>query len=304
MRARARRVSALYALAALAAVLGFVLLSLRVAAAGTTPSPWLSLLGLSSLFSAPLLSFGALRNVSQARALSRDLACNTVARFGGALSNFESLALDPDLALLFRRGLLTADSSMHEELVVLPESGQLLYAGKQWAPPGIVLGIKRVADPPRDPVKMALPAEFAAERYDGTVQLARRRLTDQECQELTLHARSLRRPGAGFWWVFGFVALALGAWHGEGFRVPPTSLAVPLALMALCMAVWTILRRMRLAARVDDDVELGWVLTVDPLANQANAELPTLGVETLLHAQLDWSVNKRPAAWRRFGGLR
>lgn len=303
LRGRALRTGALYLLSSIGAVVVFSLLSVRMAGE-PSPAPGWSLLGLACLFAAPMLLFLALRSAGFARALSKDLEGGKVLRFGGTLSNFESLALDPDLALLFRRGLLTADSAMHEELVVLPTSGQLLYAGKQWAPSGLVLSVKRVADPPREPVKLSLPAEFAAERYDGSVQLARRRLTDQECEELRNHARQLRRPGPGFWWVFGFVALALGAWHGEGFHVPPTSLAVPVALVASCFAVWSILRRFRLAARVEDDVDLGWVLTVDPLSDRMHAELPALGVETLLNAQLDWSVNKRPAAWRRFGGLR
>jgi hypothetical protein len=104
--------------------------------------------------------------------------------------------------------------------------------------------------------------------------------------------------------VLAFVAVAFGAWHSEGFRLPPTSVGVPLALLASCVAAWSTVRRFRLAARLDNDIELGWVLTVDrsPQADLARAELPALGVETLLHAQLDWTVNRRPAAWRRLGG--
>lgn len=302
-----KRRALLLALARLAAsvvMLGaFAALSLHVAASGAKPDALLSLFGLACLFAAPTFVFAAVRSFVLSRKLARDLARGKVLRFAGPLSNFESLALDPDLALLFRRGLLTADADMHEELVVLPVSGQLLHAGGRWATGSITLSIKRVADPPREPVKLSLPAEFAAERHDATAQLARRRLTAQELSELAAQARQLRRPSAGFWWVFGFVALALGAWHREGFQVPPTSVAVPLALLASCGAVWSSLRRFRLASRVDDDIELGWVLTVDPAPSAPSAELPAMGVETLLNAQLDWTVNKRPAAWRRSGGL-
>ena len=303
LKRRALLVGAARLLASLGLFAAFFALSVRIAESAQKPGPLVSLLGLGCLFAAPMLLFTALRSLGEARKLARDLAGGKVLRFAGMLSNFESLALDPDLALLFRRGLLTADASMREELVVLPESGQLLYAGGQWAPPSLRLSIKRVADAPRDPVKLSLPAEFAPERYDATAQLARRRLTAQEGVELTEHARQLRRPSGGFWWVFGFVALAFGAWHSEGFQVPPTSIAVPLALLASCIAVWSSLRRFRLASRLDDDIELGWVLTVDPVESAPTAELPVLGVETLLNAQLDWTVNKRPAAWRRFGGL-
>jgi hypothetical protein len=301
LRRRALWMFAVWLTAALLAVLGVV--GVSVSAARPTALP--SLLGLLCLFAVPLLLFAAIRSLVRASAYAADLAEGRVLRFGGVLSDFDSLALDPDLALLFRRGLLTADSSMQEELVVLPKSGQLLYANKGWAPPSFTLSVRRVADPPRDPVRLPLPRDFEPQRYDATVNLGRRRLTPQETSELSEYTRSLRRPGRGFWLVLAFVAVALGAWHSEGFRLPPTSVGVPLALLSSCVAAWSTVRRFRLAARLDNDIELGWVLTVDRAAQAhvPRAELPALGVETLLHAQLDWTVNKRPAAWRRLGGL-
>jgi hypothetical protein len=164
--------------------------------------------------------------------------------------------------------------------------------------------MRRVADPPEGPSKLTLPQEYLAQTTDQNVQLARRRMTESEAEELSGHARELRRPGSSFWWVCAFVAVALGAWHGEGYRVPPSSLGVPIALVAAGVAVWSTIRRVRLALRIDRDVALGWVLTVDRSRTDAESELPALGVETLLHAQLDWTVNQRPAAWRRFGRFR
>jgi hypothetical protein len=241
------------------------------------------------------------RGLHELRALTRDLKQGRVRRFAGPLSNYDSLALDADLALLFRRGLLRAAPGMEEELVVLPNSGQLLYAGKHWAPRGTLLSMRRVADPPLAPSKLALPREYKSDASDKNVQLARRRMSDSEANELREHARELRRPGTSFWWVFAFVAVALGAWHGEDFRVPPSSVGVPIALVAAAIAVWSTVRRVRLSLRIDRDVALGWVLTVDRSRPDEASELPALGVETLLHAQLDWTVNQRPAAWRRFG---
>jgi hypothetical protein len=283
---------------------GVVLLTSWVSLRGHEPPLWVSLFGLVFLFAAPWFLFAAARGLHELRALMRDLGQGRVRRFAGPLSNYDSLALDADLALLFRRGLLRAAPGMEEELVVLPHSGQLLYAGKRWAPRGIVLSMRRVADPPEAPSKLALPREYSSEPSDKNVQLARRRMTDGEANELSGHARELRRPGSSFWWVFAFVAVALGAWHGEDFRVPPSSPGVPIALIAAAVAVWSTVRRVRLSLRIDRDVALGWVLTVDRSRPDEVSELPVLGVETLLHAQLDWTVNQRPAAWRRFGRLR
>jgi hypothetical protein len=278
-----------------------MLLASWVSMRGHEPPLWASLFGLIFMFAAPWFMFAAARALHELRALGRDLAEGRVRRFAGPLSNYDSLALDADLALLSRRGLLRAAPGMEVELVVLPHSGQLLYAGKRWAPRGIVLSMRRVADPPEAPSKLALPREYSAEASDQNVQLARRRMTDGEANELSEHARGLRRPGSSFWWVFAFVAVALGAWHGEDFRIPPSSPGVPIALIAASVAVWSTVRRMRLSWRIDRDVALGWVLTVDRSRPEEASELPALGVETLLHAQLDWTVNQRPAAWRRFG---
>jgi hypothetical protein len=288
----------------LLALAGFVSLASWVDVHGREPPVWASLFGLVFLFAAPWFLFAAARGLHELRALTRDLRQGRVRRFAGPLSNYDSLALDSDLALLFRRGLLRAGPGMEEELVVLPQSGQLLYAGKRWAPRGILLSMRRVADPPEAPAKMALPREYSAESADKNVQLARRRMTPGEASELGAHARELRRPGRSFWWVFAFVAIALGAWHGEGFRIPPSSPGVPIALVAAAVAVWSTVRRIRLSLRLDRDVALGWILTVDRSQPDQESELPALGVETLLHAQLDWTVNQRPAAWRRFGRLR
>lgn len=263
-----------------------------------------ALLGLTLVLLAPVLLAAALRSISQARALSRDLHKGRVRRFAGPLSNYDSLAFDRDLALLFRHGLLAAEPDLHEELVVLPESGQLLYAGKRWAEPGIVLGIQRVAERPESPVQLALPSELLRGRPSSAVRLSRRKLTPLEREELEAHARGLRRPGPAFFWVCALLAVALGAWQAEGFRVPPTSLGVPIAWLAACLSAWSAIRRFRLSLRLDADVALGWVLVADPGDGKDSAELPALGVETLLNARLDWSVNNRPAAWRRLGGLR
>jgi hypothetical protein len=282
-------------------VTGFVGLVLWVGARETPPPAWSSLFGLVFLFSMPVFLIASARGLHEVRVLSRDLAQGRVRRFAGPLSNYDSLTLDADLALLFRRGLLRAAPSMEGELVVLPHSGQLLYAGTRWAPRGTVLAMRRVADPPVAPSKLALPREYTSEPSDRNVELARRRMTGSETKELSEHARALRQPGSSFWWVFAFVAVALGAWHSEGFRIPPSSAGVPIALIAAAVAVWSTIRRVRLSLRIDRDVALGWVLTVDRSRPEEDSELPALGVETLLHAQLDWTVNQRPAAWRRFG---
>jgi hypothetical protein len=98
-------------------------------------------------------------------------------------------------------------------------------------------------------------------------------------------------------------ASVLLVWAGHGWALPPHLASAPLVLGMWMFALQTFLRRFRFAARLRTDAELGWVVTVDhgPNGSSDDPELPARGVESLLHARLDWTVNRRPAAWRRFG---
>jgi hypothetical protein len=195
---------------------------------------------------------------SRVRAYTTDLERGRVQRFAGTLSSFDSLALDPDLALLTRRDMLIAEPGVEQELVLLPESRELLYANGKWAPPGLMLHAERVALPPESPLKLPLPEDVEANVADA-VRVARRRLTSEEIAELSRHARSLRTPGRVFWVLAGFAGLALYAWHLEGWQMPPRPLTIPIALAAFTMAVMLLWRRAAAprAARLDGEPASG-----------------------------------------------
>ncbi|MFT3927897.1 MAG: hypothetical protein QM778_35545 [Myxococcales bacterium] len=265
----------------------------------------LSFVVLAGLFAFVLTPFALLAMLSwfsRVRAYGRDLRQGRVMRFAGMLSSFDSLGLDPDLAHLTRRGLMVAEPGVEQELVVLPESRELLYANGKWAPLGLVLSAERVAMPPESPLRVALPEDVEAQAAEA-LAVARRRLTAAEIEELGRHVQALRVPGRVFWVLLGFACLAGYSWRLQDFALPPRPLTIPFMLLAFMFAALLLWRRVRLSNRLQRDAELGWVLTVDhaPTAPEGDTDLPAQGVETLLHGQLDWTVNRRPAAWRRFG---
>lgn len=282
-------------------VLCFMRLGAHYAAGGEV-TQLTAFLGMGVLLSAPFSLLGALGAWRRVRSYGRDLASGKLLRFVGSLSSFDSLGLDPDLALLARRGLLDAEPGMEQELVMLPASRELLYANRRWAPPGIVLHAGSVAMPPESPMRLRLPEDVEAQTSD-TLDVARRRLTSAEIEELGRHIQALRRPGRVFWVLLSFATLALISWELQGFQWPPRPLTIPLMLLAFVFACLLLLKRGLLARRLQRDADLGWLLTVDhgsgPQVDET--DLPAQGVETLLHGQLDWTVNRRPAAWRRFG---
>jgi hypothetical protein len=270
--------------------------------AGQKALPWLSLAGVATFLVAPLFLLWSGSALTRARAYRRDLEAGTLYRFAGVLSSFDSLALDPDLALLTRKGLFAPEPGLEQDMVVLPHASELLHANGRWARPGIRLQVERIAPPPESPMKLPLPDDIETQVVQA-VSVARRRLTALEVEELGRHAGRLRKLGHVFWILAVFAGLSLLSWASQGWAFPPQPISIPLALVAFALAVASVLRRARLASRITADAELGWVLTVDHERGDESGdiELPALGVETLLHARLDWTVNRRPATWRRFG---
>ncbi|HEX5661777.1 MAG TPA: hypothetical protein VFX59_31515 [Polyangiales bacterium] len=249
----------------------------------------------------PFALSGAVLNVRRALSHGRDLRVGQLWRFAGAVSAFDSLGSDRDLAQLARRGVLMPEPGVGQDLSVLADSHQLLHANGKWAPPDVTLHVREIAAPPAEPPKLALPSELRSETASA-LDVGRRRFSTAELQELEAHALRLRRPGLVLWLLtpLGVLGLYLLLEHGLG--LPPRFASAPFAAGMWLFALQGFVRRLRFAARLRTDIELGWVVTVDhgePNAGLDDPQLPACGVESLLHARLDWTVNRRPAAWRR-----
>jgi hypothetical protein len=303
LRGQALRQSLLRLAAALLSPVGFILSagSLREAQHEVWPAT-VAVMGFMSLLASPLFALSALSALRMARRHAADLAAPRLLRFLGSISSFDSLGLDPDLALLTRKGLFFSEPGAEQDMSVLSSSMQVLHVNGKWAPPGIIVHVERVAPPPAEPFKLPLPEDVHAEGSDG-VSVARRRLTELEVDELKRHARVMRRPGRIFWLLTAIGAIALSSWHSQDWVFPPQPVSIIIGILAWLLAALATVRRARLSTRLREDAELGWVVTVDAEHDNADAdELPARGVETLLHSHMDWTVNRRPATWRRFAG--
>ena len=278
-------------------------MALLVAALGWVhlPAVLRSPLLLFSLFALPLALAWALSSMLRGRAYGRDLRDGRLWRFAGALSTFDSLALDRDLAQLARRRVFAPEPGVEQDLVVLKDSCALLHANGKWAPEGVTLHISQVAAPPDDAVKLALPNELRSETAN-TLDVGRRRFTSAELSELQTHATRMRKPGSALFLLTPFALSVVLVWAGHGWALPPHLASAPLVLGMWFFALQTFLRRLRFSSRLRTDAELGWVVTVDhdPRGLSDDPELPARGVESLLNTRLDWTVNRRPATWRRF----
>ncbi|MDB4990955.1 MAG: hypothetical protein JWN04_6133 [Myxococcaceae bacterium] len=293
LRTRARRSAAGSVFAALAGVS----LLLAVDMPPGVRSPLLLL----AFFVVPLSLLWAGSCLLRARAYGRDLREGRLLRFAGTLSTFDSLALDRDLALLARRGVFAPEPGVEQDLVLLKNSCELLHANGKWAPHGVTLHVSEVAAPPDDAVKLVLPRELRSDSA-STLDVGRRRFTSAELRELETHCARMRKPGSALFLLTPFALSVVLVWAGRGWTLPPHLASAPLVLAMWFFALQTFLRRLRFSSRLRADAELGWVVTVDhdPAGESDDPELPARGVESLLHARLDWTVNRRPATWRRF----
>ncbi len=256
--------------------------------------------GALSLLAAPLLLFFAASSWRKARAYGRDLAEGKLLRFLGQISSFDSLSLDPDLAMLARRGVVNPEPGQEQDILVLRHALEPLHANGHWVKPGLSVRVEHVAVPPEEPFKMPLPKEVRAD-VNEAVDVARRRLTELEAAELLRHSAALKRPGRIFWILTAIAVLAVSSWHGQGWVFPPKPISLVLALLAWVFAAFATFKRSRLSGLLAEDAALGWVVTVDSaIHHDDDTELPARGVETLLHARMDWTVNRRPATWRRY----
>ncbi|HEY6878037.1 MAG TPA: hypothetical protein VI299_08450 [Polyangiales bacterium] len=277
--------------------LGMSLLGALLAGSGALAA---TLWGLS-LLAGPFVFAWCLVSVRRARAYGRDLRTGKLWRFAGAVSAFDSLGSDRDLAQLARRAVITPEPGVEQDLSLLAESRQLLHANGKWAPPDLRLHVSEVAAPPAQAPKLALPSELAGEPVGG-LEVGRRRFSPAELQELEQYAARLRRPGLVLALLTPLGVLGVCLLLEHGVQLPLRFASAPFAAALWLFALQAFIRRLRFAARLRSDVELGWVVTADHGEvgdGSDDPQLPARGVESLLHARLDWTVNRRPAAWRR-----
>ncbi|MET0343378.1 MAG: hypothetical protein ABW252_20375 [Polyangiales bacterium] len=298
-----RRVARLRRAAWLRVGLWAALLVASIAVLAPLPLPAWALvpLQLASLVALPCALVALLHQLGRVRAYGRDLAGGMLWRFAGSPSSFDSLGLDRDLAQLARRGVLAPEPGVEQDIVVLQHARELLHANGAWAPRGMKMQVSRVAAPPDSPIKLALPSALRT-GTSAALDVARRRLTESERTELARHVHFLRQPGAALYVLTPLALLVLALWRAENWSLPPGVASAPVVLGMWLFALRVYWRRRRVAAKLVEDVDLGWVITVDHGdGSGSDPELPARGVESLLHARLDWTVNRRPATWRRFG---
>lgn len=228
----------------------------------------------------------AIRVVARRRRLLADLGQGTVTRCEGRLS---TLRYSTALRRLARRGDIDDHGGVHG-IEVLPRSGFVVSVDGQRPSRTTIAFTTQVASPAPFAFRTSLPDGLDA----PTPDLKRRSLTPAEADELSRHAAALRRPSR-LALVVAPLTVAAATWHVlMGGADRPLATAACMGLYALAtLALFHELRRIRAGRKLRADLELRWLVTVEPAQESQAPKLEVLAI-----SQLAWSENATPAGWR------
>jgi hypothetical protein len=221
-----------------------------------------------------------------------------VRRFEGPLQGWVDPS-DVSLRTLLEMGLLDPENEEPVVLELLSDRDELYSVDGVRVWKEVPIGVTRAARAPAEPIVLDVPADWAEDGEQP--DLWRRRPSQEELDEIAGYARvdwrTLLRilPAAVLlpWVMLGPLLSA--------FNVPwQTAVWVVVAAEAALMAVLAYLDsadRRRLRA----DAEFGWVLVVPTTVHASEEDEPGPGpvVEVLPVTERVWTIDGKPAAWRR-----
>ena len=205
------------------------------------------------------------------------------------------------------KSLGEGDAEASESLEVFPHSGMVFLVNDYRPSHRMFVNVCAAIAPPEYASQYALPKELTASIPNDVREQAsfeRRRLSPAEIEELTQHARRLRRPSGalivfGIWCGMGLIAAVLSYLHGDftdwrqKYLIPFLGLTAVTTWLSVQYA-----RMLRTSRQLAQDAASGWVLVVEQ-KDDAHA-----GQEVLPISSAVWSTENKPSEWRLVQGRR
>jgi hypothetical protein len=252
----------------------------------------------------PLCIAKALDYGRAALPLRRDLEDGFMWVFQGQLAQERYEEEDPEVLALLHDGLF-ARGEVEQRICVLPRSGRLMQVNERSVPPLRRLHVSTTASWPSPVFRYSLPPEVKEVFGPAAGNLKRRRIGDPERAELSRHVARLTRPP---WLFIGLTALTsifVSSWIVRD-RASPADLFALLGAVVWVVSAWRHVRGYALARRLESDLELGWLLSWEASEPPRAAPRPPDSqpppfqrAEVLPISQRDWTIDGKPAAWRR-----
>lgn len=235
------------------------------------------------------------------RALAKDLRKGVVLRFEGRLAR-ESLFENENRkahARLLEEGVLLGNPDARQWLELLPGTGKVLTSNGKLLRRRTEGEVREAAAPPEHPYVSALPDGFVVTLKYPDLRSARRRMTEEELEELELQIHRYRQPSLfalGSIVLFCVIVLLMREASGD-LRLRLLPLLMLSALGGVAYA-----RRWFQSTRLQADLAEGWLITIHDPADEdegmAGLPLNAPRAEVLPISEGLWTERAKPAPWR------
>ncbi len=207
---------------------------------------------------------------------------------------------DRTASLLSERCPLNADSSEPSRIELFMQHDIIYRINGERLAGWIPLELTSAALPPAPIAPFALPREWTTP--ETSEHLERRRLSQEEIDEIRFYGRKLRRGIIGGIIVFtimvSFIVLCVTTYIGIPVR-ERIRLSLAASVVACGLLIYWPLRR---ANRFLHDADTGWAIVYSP-SDQNDEKLGEEGdsvpLEFLPASKVAWRIGGKPAGWRR-----
>ncbi len=249
----------------------------------------------------PFLLYRVHSSQVRLRALAQDLRKGVVLRFEGELARaslFESQNRKAH-ARMVAAGVLDGDPEISQWVEMLPGTGKVLSANGRLMSVRATGEVREAAAPPEHPYITALPPEYVVTLKFPELRSARRRMTEDELEELQVQIHRYRQPSlmAMASVVLFCLVILLMRESSETARLR----MLPLLFLAIAGGV-AYARRWFQSTRLQVDLSEGWLITIhDPSEDdEGMSDLPLNAprAEVLPVSEGLWTERGKPAPWR------
>jgi hypothetical protein len=231
---------------------------------------------------------------SRAQGYRRARIFGYVRRFAGTAHMDDPT--DRCLLALVRAKLIQPDSREHCELELLPLSNVVYSVNRVPIRKYVRLEVRTAAARPQDAVEFAVPSEWLPGEVPFEPQ--RRRQSRQETAEILRYWRSIKRK---VWLSPLYFTLVCYCLY-QLVRVAYPTAPVLLSAAAISLAGFLLFRNWQQARHVKADADLGWVMVVPPHTStdkNGTDKEEERTLEVLPRSGAIWTIDGRPAGWRR-----
>jgi len=251
-------------------------------------------------FALPLAVAKTLVHAKLTWPLRRDISAGTLQLFEGTIADAHYEDEDPDVFALVSVGTLVRGGQM-QRLGVLPNSARLLHVNGRDVLPERRLHVATTATTPTHALRYSLPPDVK-QAFGVTHGLKRRRFGKGERTELNGHIARLTALPWTLVVLTGFMAITISMWVVKGVSSYEQVLGFGWVVAWFIVAARHV-RSYLLARRLEDDLDVGWLLSWEPPDTSAQSDvgagLPFSCAEVLPVSQMDWMIDGKPAPWRR-----